>query len=158
MEPVPIDAYEAGGQILRDAVAGLTADQFRWVPPAEAGIGLWSVHQVVVHVADSDDVSIHRMKRIIAEPNPLLLGYDESAFARSLYYHEQPVEDALARLKLGRRAFSGVLRRLPPAAFARTGVHSERGLVRLGDLVADYVRHVDDHVRYIRLKRDALGA
>ena len=153
-----IDQYEAGGRVVREAIAGLAPEQLRWIPSAEAGLGLWSIHQVVIHLADSDATSIHRMKRVIAERNPLLIGYDESAFARSLFYHEQSVADAIALLDLGRRAFAPVLRRLPDEAFDRTGVHNERGLVRLGELVGDYVEHVDRHVKYIRLKREALKA
>ena len=153
-----IEQYEAGGRVIREAIAGLTPEQLRWVPPVEAGIGLWSVHQIVIHLADSDATAVHRMKRVIAERNPLLIGYDESAFARSLFYHEQSVADAIALLDLGRRAFAPVLRRLPDEAFDRTGVHNERGLVRLGQLVGDYVDHVNEHVKYIRLKRDALRA
>src|SRR4051812_24776862 len=136
-----INEFEAGGRLLREAIAGLTADQLRWRPAADAGVGLWSIHEIVVHMADSDAIGVHRMKRVIAEEKPLLIGYDESAFIRSLNYHEQSVEESLTLFDLGRRSLMGTLRHLPEAAFARTGVHNEVGLVRLDEFVHKYAEH-----------------
>lgn len=156
MDRTLIDQYEACPGRLREAVAGLSPEQLRWVPPADAGLGLWSVHQIVIHLADSDAIAVHRMKRIIAEENPLLIGYDESGFVRTLSYHEQSIDEALTLIELGRRGMALVLRKLPDEAFHRRGVHNERGTVRLGQLVGDYIEHVDHHLKYIRLKREAM--
>ncbi|HEX8912955.1 MAG TPA: DinB family protein [Humisphaera sp.] len=148
-----IDEFERGGRLLREAVEGLSPQELKKLPPAEAGVGKWSVHQVVVHMADADAIGIHRMKRVIAEPNPLLIGYDESAFARSLFYDDQSTADALTLFDVGRRAFAPVLRKLPDAAFARAGCHNEHGMVTLAAFVKMYVEHLDHHLNFIRLKR-----
>jgi hypothetical protein len=64
-----IDANEARAAVLRDAVAGLTREDLTARPgPVE-----WSVLEVVVHLADSDCITIDRMKRILVEDEPPLL-------------------------------------------------------------------------------------
>ena len=123
-----IEAFAAGGQKLRAAVAGLLRGALMSFPVR----GTWSIQQIIVHMADSDGIGIDRMKRIIAEDNPLLVGYNETRFSERLGYHDQSTEDALALFEINRRQFSLVLRQLPAAAFERTGIHTEIGKVSLG--------------------------
>lgn len=144
-----IETYASGGRKLRDAVAGLSPEQMQAFPIP----GTWSIHQIVVHLYDADLVAADRMKRIAAMENPLLVGYDETAFANKLSPHDVSVEDALAGFDAIRRATAAVLRKLPDGAFARTGVHNERGKVTLGELVKDYIKHLDHHLAFIEKKR-----
>ncbi len=153
MDRAAIDAYEAAPAKLRAAVAGLTRDELT----ARPGPGKWSILEVVVHIADSDAISIDRMKRILIEDNPPLLYADETAYVERLFTHDQDLEDALTLLEVGRRQWARVLRRLPDEAFARTGQHNRRGTVTLGGFVADYVAHIDDHLKFIHGKRANLG-
>ena len=90
-----IDHYEAGGEKLSLAIRGLTREDLLCVPDPAANVGKWSIQQVVIHCMDSDLVSIDRMKRMIAEDNPTLIGYDENKFVANLFYDEQPAEDAV---------------------------------------------------------------
>src|SRR3954470_14653951 len=148
-----IEQYAAGGATLRRAVAGLTQEELR----ARPGPGAWSALEVVVHLADSDAISIDRMKRILTEDNPPLLYADETAYVERLHTHEQDLEDALVLFEVGRRQWARVLRLLSDEAFLRAGTHNRRGKVTLGEFVADYVKHVDDHLRYVAGKRANLG-
>ena len=148
-----IDQYEAGAAKVRRAVAGLTAEEVR----ARPGPGAWSVLEVVIHLADSDAISIDRMKRILTEDNPPLLYADETAYVERLQTHEQDLEDALVLMKVSRRQWARVLRRLPNEAFERAGTHNRRGGVTLGEMVAGYVKHVDDHLKFVVGKRANLG-
>lgn len=153
MDPRTIDAYEAGPAKLRAAVAGLTREHLT----ARPGPGDWSVLEVVVHVADSDAIAIDRMKRMVIEDNPPLLYADETAYVNKLCTHDQDLEDALTLLEVGRRQFARVLRKLPAAAFARTGHHNRGGTKTVGGMVATYVEHVDYHLDFILKKRERLG-
>jgi hypothetical protein len=148
-----IEQYVAGGGKLRRAVAGLTPDELR----ARPGPGAWSTLEVVVHLADSDAISIDRMKRIVTEDAPPLLYADETAYVERLHPHEQDPEDALVLFEVGRRQWARVLRRLPDAAFLRAGVHDRKGAVTLGGLVASYVAHLDEHLEFVLGKRARLG-
>src|SRR5438128_968512 len=126
--PAPvIDAYLVGPATLRQAVAGMNHEQLlaRPVP------GKWSTLEVVCHLIDSDQAWIHRMKRVIAEDRPLLIGYDEGRFTAALAYQERSLEEELAIFEQSRRQLARILRGLPTEAWARDGVHNERGLLTL---------------------------
>ncbi len=151
-----IDQYESGGEKLKAAIAGLTQQDLLWVPPPDAGIGLWSIQQIVVHLMDSDLISADRMKRIIAEENPLLLAYNENNFIANLFYGEQDAQDSIHILDLNRRQFAIVLRKLPDSAYSRTGCHNERGLVTLVQALQTTCRHLDYHIEFIHKKRAKL--
>ena len=148
-----IDAYLASLPQLRRAVADLTPEQLRARPVP----GKWSTLEVVCHLVDSEQAWCHRMKRVIAEERPLLIGYDESRFTASLPYHEANLEAELALLEGMRRQMAAILRAQPEATWSRTGVHSERGLITLEAMLQAEVEHVPHHLAQILEKRKAMG-
>ncbi len=148
-----IDEFEAQGSRPRGWIAGLTKAQLTAFPVP----GTWSVAQLVVHVLDSDMAAGHRMRRIVAEETPLLIAYDETAFASRLHYHETDLGLVVELFEAHRRHIAQWLRLLPEEAFARAGVHNQRGKVTLGQFVQIYVDHVTHHERFLLAKRRALG-
>src|SRR5262249_41069264 len=133
-----VDNYLDGIQMLRQAVAGMNRQQLIARPQP----GRWSTLEVVCHLVDSDQAWIHRMKRIIAEDRPLLIGYDESRFARSLIYHERDVEEELNLFDWNRRQMARILRSLPDELLTRQGIHSESGLITLEQAIQVEIDHV----------------
>jgi hypothetical protein len=117
MDRKVIDDYEKALDKLRKSVAGLSREHFLAVPVP----GTWSIQQIVVHIMDSDLIWTDRAKRVIAEENPTLIGYDESRFAENLHCEEYSIDDAITIFELNRKNFAKVLRRLPDAAFDRMG-------------------------------------
>jgi len=153
-----IDEYEHGGEILARAIDGLLQADLLAAPPAGAAdIGSWTIQQIIIHLMDADLVWTARMKSIIAEDHPQILGYDESKFAARLFYDLQDAQQAVRIFDLNRKMFARVLRKLSDSAFARTGTHNERGEITLDAAVQAMVQHVPHHVNFIRLKRDKLG-
>jgi uncharacterized damage-inducible protein DinB len=148
-----IEDYVACGGRLRKAVAGLTPEDLT----ARPGPGTWSILEVVLHLTDSDSISIDRMKRILTEDNPTLLYADETAYVERLFSHDQSLDDAVALFEIGRRQFARVLRKLPDEAFERKGTHNRRGPVSVGEMVKDYIGHVDHHLKFVYEKRARLG-
>jgi uncharacterized damage-inducible protein DinB len=148
-----IEQYVAGGAKLRRAVEGLTRQDVL----AKPGPGDWSIQELVVHLLDSDYIAIDRMKRMVVEDNPTLLYADETAYVQRLHCDEQSLEDALLLFEAGRRQFARVLRKLPDEAFERSGTHNRRGKVTVGGMVADYIDHVDSHLKFLYAKRERLG-
>jgi hypothetical protein len=153
-----IEHYAHGGEKLSLAIRGLTRDDMLQSPPSDnPKLGKWTIQQAVVHLMDSDLIGVDRMKRIIAEDNPTIIGYDENKFVQRLFYHEQSANDAVTILSLNRKNFAEVLRRLPHEAFARTGTHNERGKVVLASEIEHYAAHLERHLRFIHAKRAAMG-
>src|SRR5215469_277773 len=138
---------------LRRAVEDLSPEQLQARPVP----GKWSTLEVVCHLVDSEQAWCHRMKRVIVEDRPLLIGYDENRFTAGLPYHEADLEEELALLEGMRRQMARILRGLPEAAWSRTGVHSERGLVTLEEMLRAEAEHVPHHLAHIVEKRKALG-
>src|SRR5258706_10110666 len=108
-----IDQFEAGIGKTKAAIAGLSREDLLAVPVP----GKWSIQQVVIHLQDAEAVSIDRMKRVIAEERPLLIGFDENLYVANLSYAEQSAADAAEMVDLGRRQFVRILRRLPATAW-----------------------------------------
>jgi uncharacterized damage-inducible protein DinB len=148
-----ISDYLQAAPRLRRAVAGLTADDLLAHPVP----GTWSIQQIIVHLVDADLIWTDRAKRVIAEDNPPLIGYDESKFAAALHNELWSLDDAITIFDLNRRNFAKVLQALPPAAFERFGTHNEAGKLRLADMLPRMVRHVDHHLKFVREKRALLG-
>jgi hypothetical protein len=126
------------------------------VPPWPVA-GRWSTLEVVCHLADFDPILADRMKRVIAEDRPALLGADEQRFAAALAYHERDLEEELAIIEQTRRQLARILRTLPPEALDRVGVHNERGELTLDRLLTIATNHIPHHVQFIHEKRRALG-
>ena len=152
-----IDHYAAGGEKLSLAIRGLTREDLLAVPAADANVGKWSIQQVVVHVMDSELICSDRLKRMIAEDNPTLIGYDENKFVRNLFYDEQPADQAVQIVDLNRKLFANVLRRLPAAALERKGTHNERGVITVAGYLRSTVDHLEHHLKFIHSKRAHMG-
>jgi uncharacterized damage-inducible protein DinB len=148
-----IEAYLEGPKKLRQAVAGMPREQLLARPIA----GKWSTLEVVAHLADFDPIIADRMKRVIAEEQPALLGADEQKFAAALGYHERDLQEELTILEATRSQMARILRKLPDAALARIGNHNERGPRSLEQLLKGATDHILHHLTFIMDKRKALG-
>ena len=148
-----IDQYEKGADDLRMAIRGLQREDLLAYPVP----GTWSIQEIVIHLMDSDLISADRMKRIIAEDNPALIGFDESRFVKNLFCQEQSADDAVTIFELNRRTFSRVLKKLPDSAFDRIGTHNERGPLTLAAMLQGSVKHLKHHMEFIVSKREKLG-
>lgn len=147
-----IERYLAGPASLREACAGMTNAQVKARPVA----GKWSTLEVVCHLGDFEPIYVERMKRIISHERPLILAADENLFAAKLFYQDRDLEEELQVIELSRRHMARLLRKLPENAWERVGVHSERGLVRLDEILASAAKHIEHHVPFILEKRAAL--
>jgi hypothetical protein len=148
-----VDRYFAGADQLSQSIAGLTTVELQAFPVP----GTWCIQQIVIHLLDSDLVHSDRMKRVIAEEKPLLMGFDETKFANRLHYDAQDAVLAADLFAKNRQLMHQILSRLPGEAFDRSGIHSERGRVTLADLITTAADHLDHHLKFLTDKRRLLG-
>src|SRR6516165_3763734 len=111
-----IDRYAAGGPLLLYAVTGLTPEHEK-APPGP-GAGAWTLAQLVTHLLDADLVHADRMKRVIAENEPVLVAFDENAWIDRLGAGAMSVEEAANLFVANRRWMAQILRRCTEADFA----------------------------------------
>jgi hypothetical protein len=146
-----IRRYAAGPARLREAFSKVPAEARQWRP----GPGKWSAHEVVVHCADSETNASLRIRYLAAEKDPVIVGYDQEQWARTFDYHQHPVEAALATVEAVRGNTVPLLRRLPEAAWAREGKHTESGRYTGEDWLKIYADHVENHSRQIERNLEA---
>ena len=110
----------------------------------------WSIHEIIVHIADSEANSFVRCRRAIAEPGSTVMGYDESRWTAELKYSEQSTEDALELFKWLRLSSTKLIRSVPAETWSNTIEHSENGTMTLDDWLNIYTRHVSDHIEQMQ--------
>src|SRR3954451_6520519 len=103
MERSAIEQYENGGEKLKLAIRGLTREDLIALPAPEGEVGKWSIQQVVLHLADCEAVFADRIKRVIAEENPVLPAFDENKWASALHYSDQSAELGAQQVDVTRR-------------------------------------------------------
>lgn len=106
----------------------------------------WTIHEIAVHIADSEANSFVRCRRFIAEPGSTVMGYDEEQWAKALQYHHHSVEDAVELFKWLRLTSHQLIKTLPETMWSNTVIHSESGTMTMDEWLDMYDRHVPEHV------------
>lgn len=149
-----IQDYLAGPEQLRQAIQGMTADEFDATPVP----GKWSTRQVICHISDFEPVYADRMKRVIVEEKPSLPGGDQDLYALKLAYQRRDIDEELQLITAVRQSMGRILNTLNENQFLRTGLHSHDGEVTIADLLERVTHHIPHHIQMIQEKREALSA
>jgi len=144
-----IERYTQGHQTVLAALEGMSAAEL------DAKTDEWSAREIVHHLADSEMTSAIRLRRLLAEDNPVIDGYDEELFARRLHYSERPVEGSLEAVRGARASTLALLLVLSEEEWAREGTHSESGRYSVTDWLQIYAAHCHDHADQVRRARRA---
>lgn len=153
-----IGRYAAGPARLSAALRRVPRAALHWRP----GPGEWSAHEVVHHCADSESNAHLRLRYLLAEKDPLIVGYDQAEWARALEYARRPLAPALATVIAVRANTVPLLRALPDAAWGRSGRHTEIGTYTVEGWLGLYAGHLEIHAGQIEANlagwRKARGA
>ena len=136
-----IARYAAGADAFEAVVAGLSDAELNARPEP----GEWTVREITHHLADGELNSAVRLRRLIAEDEPVLPGYDEMAYSRLLHYRDRAIAPSLAAMRAARASTLDLLERLTEAEWARTGTHTEQGPYSVEAWLRDYASHPHDH-------------
>ena len=140
-----IRQYAEGPARLRGALSTVPPEAMQWRPKP----GEWSVHEVVCHCADSETNSYARVRYLVAEKEPTIIGYDQENWARVFDYHTLPMEPALAVVDSVRASTAALVRTLPEEAWHRAGRHTESGRYTVEDWLRIYADHLEGHAKQI---------
>jgi hypothetical protein len=150
-----IERYRAGSDEVERALQAITADELDRRPAEPDG---WTAREVAHHLADSEAMAYTRLRRLIADDDPAIHGYDEPVWARRLHYDDRPIEPSLAVVRAVRAASLQLLEALTPDEWSRTGVHSESGPYSVDRWLEIYAGHCHDHADQIRTARGSAAA
>lgn len=149
----PIAEFRNSLRLIEERIAGLTEAQIAWKPAPDK----WSVKQIVAHLVDSSLVHAVRIRKIVAEPKPHFIYYNQDAWVESSRANEASVEDLL-------RAFEAILHhnalfyeRLAEDDWERTGIDNGKE-VSVSELIQGFLRHRDNHLAQIDRTKAALTA
>ena len=147
-----IQRYSHGFAAVTAALAGITPAEVDRRPAA----GAWTPREVVHHLADSEANSYIRLRRLIAEDRPVIVGYDETIWATRLYYDGE-IDAPLAVLKALREASVQLLARLGADEWRREGTHTESGPYSVTRWLEIYANHAHDHAEQILRARQGVA-
>ena len=148
-----LDSIAATPARLRDAVAGLTAEQLD-TPYRPDG---WTVRQVVHHLPDSHLNAYVRYKLALTEVSPTIKPYDEAAWATLDDSRTTPVEVSLQLLETLHHRWDQLLRSMTDSDFQRTLDHPEWGALTLDFMTRLYEWHGRHHVAHVTKLRERMG-
>jgi len=143
-----LERYGLGAQAVVEALDRATDAELDRRPPS----GDWCAREIVHHLADSESMAYIRLRRLIAEDDPVIGAYDEPRWARRLHY-DRPIDASLAVLGAVRQASLQLLLSLTPDEWQRSGTHSESGRYDVERWLAIYTEHGDQHADQIRRAR-----
>jgi hypothetical protein len=142
-----IQRYRDGHRAVADALQGVRNDELD-----RSASGEWTPRAIVHHLADSEMTSAIRLRRLIAEDNPTIQGYDEAQFASRLT-SDRPIEPSLEAMRWARESTVQILERLSEEDWRRAGTHSESGPYSVEDWLVIYANHGHDHAEQIARAR-----
>ena len=140
-----IRRYEEGPDRLKAAFQKVPEEARQWRPAP----GRWSAHEVVVHCADSETNAALRIRTLVADKDPVIVGYDQDDWAARFDYHAHPVEKALVTVEAVRANTVPLLRRMPESSWAKVGRHTQSGTYSAEDWLRVYAEHLEKHSRQI---------
>jgi DinB family protein len=146
--------YARGPQRIQEALARVPKEALQWRPAP----GKWSIHEVIVHCADSETNAALRIRYLLAEKDPLIVGYDQDAWARVFDYHSQPLEESLAVTAAARSRTVPLLQAMREPRWKKQGRHTESGPYTPEDWLRVYAAHLEGHARQIERNLEAWKA
>lgn len=142
-----IELYGRGFELLKAALTEVPAEAVKFKPQPKE----WSVHEIIIHIADSETNAAMRARRLIAEPGGTLMGYNQDVWAVELNYHDQSLEDALETTRLVRKTTYELLKKQPNEVFIHTVKHPEYAEpYTFEKWINIYSAHIPGHIEQIK--------
>lgn len=121
--------------------------------------GKWTPLEVIGHLVDTEWVYGYRIRLILCEDRPTILGMDQDLWVVGQRHNEREPRELAEQYALLRETNLRVWRAMGPAELARVGRHNERGEESLRLMLkmeaGHDLSHIDQITRYIAAVRGA---
>ena len=107
--------------------------------------GKWTGREVLLHIADTEAVILERVRRSLAEPQPVLWTFDQDEWTRHLA-RGRDLRLAAALFTAARDSIIEIAGLVDPARLERPVVHTAIGRMRAGDWINAAAGHADHHI------------
>ena len=149
-----IESYGAAHAALVAALQRFPEGMWHYRPAP----GRWTIHEIVIHLADSEANSYVRCRRFIAEPGQAAMPYDQDVWTSKLRYHEQSIDHYLELFKWLRKASYDLIKTLPEPAWQARLTHPEHNDYSFDRWLDIYERHIPGHVAQMQKNYEAWKA
>jgi len=110
----------------------------------------WSIHEIIVHLADSEASSYVRCRHLIAEPGRAVPEFDPARWAGTLGYFHQSTRESIELIRRLRKTTYCLLVTLPEAVWSHTLNHPQEGEISLEQWIERQERHIPHHIEQIQ--------
>ncbi len=146
----PIEVLSKTADIVAAFVNKHPAEVMRTRPFA----GKWTPNEIIGHWSDSEWVYGFRIRLILSEDKPVILGMDQDLWVAGQRHNEREPKDLLTMFRSLRAANIELWMRMTPGDLKRFGRHSERGEESLGLMLkmnaGHDLSHIDQITRYLK--------
>ena len=116
----------------------------------------WSIAAVAQHLADAELVWGYRLRMVLSQERPAIVGYDQDRLAARLHYDQSDIREAREDFVAFRRANLRVLNGLSAEDWQCRGVHAVRGEQTLQVMTQWWAGHDLLHLRQIERIRQSI--
>ncbi|GAC1353594.1 MAG: hypothetical protein NVSMB42_09590 [Herpetosiphon sp.] len=142
----PLDVLHATLAELTAVVRDAPAERWAVQPAPDE----WSAWQTLLHLADTEMVYSVRLRMILTQERPMLVGFDQAAWADRLSGLDAEPAETFARWQVIRKANLRLYPSLDAAEWTRVGRHNERGEESIQSIVALLAGHDLAHLGQLR--------
>lgn len=109
----------------------------------------WSIREIVAHLADDELVGAYRIRLILNSPGTYIQAFDQARWAINGKYTITDVNASIALYTLLRQANLELFKTLSTEQWKLYGIHEERGIETIEDIMVYYAGHDINHLKQI---------
>ena len=141
-----VDRMEAMPAAVRALLAGMGSEDACRRP----GSGVWSIVEIVNHLADEEHEDFRtRVRLTLEDPRAPWPGIDPETSAIERGYQDRALDESVDRFCTERSRSIAWLRSLADPDWSTTHEHPSLGVMRAGDVMASWAAHDALHLRQI---------
>lgn len=137
-----LESFGRGPTLLSAALRQFPKKMWLHKPSAER----WSIHEIILHLADSEAGSYVRCRHLIAEPGAAIAKFDAGRWAGTLGYFHQSTREALEITRRLRKMTHHLLVAVPEPVWLHAVEYPGHGEMSLEHWVERQERHIPQHV------------
>ncbi|MGC1106302.1 MAG: DinB family protein [Candidatus Acidiferrales bacterium] len=141
-----VELFGRGPALLADTLRRCPKKMWLYRP----GLNRWSIHEIILHLADSEAYTYICSRQFIAEPGSGVVEYDASAWTASLGYFHQSTREALGLVSRLRKMTYQMLRFVPDTVWANTTQIPNTGTMTLDRWLELQANHIPHHIEQIQ--------
>lgn len=142
----PVDVLTATFEEVTELISRATEAQLRQKPAPDE----WSAWEVISHLTDTELVFGVRVRMMVTQDRPTLVGYDQDAWTARFAQLDGDPQTTIARWQALRQSNLAIYRSLGAEEWERVGLHSERGEETVRFTVTLSAGHDRAHIDQIR--------